>query len=143
MDNLTKEQRRKNMRNIRSTGTKPERVIMEALKKRRIYFAAYVSKIKGKPDIVFRRKKVVVFIDSDFWHGHPERGVVPKTNLEYWSQKIAGNRNRDEQVNQELIKSGWTVIRLWEYDIKHNFEQSLETILRAIGKGQGETASNL
>lgn len=134
MDNLTAEQRRKNMQNIRSTGTKPERMIMEALKKRRIYFAAYVSKITGKPDIVFRRKKVAVFIDSDFWHGHPERCIMPKTNPEYWSQKIAGNRKRDEQVNKELSDKGWVVIRLWEYDIKHNFEQSLDVILKAIGK---------
>jgi len=137
MDNLTAEQRRKNMQNIRSKGTKPERMVMEALKKRRIYFAAYVSKITGKPDIVFRRKKVAVFIDSDFWHGHPERCIMPKTNSEYWSQKIAGNRKRDEQVNKELSDNGWTVIRLWEYDIKHNFEQSLNVILKAIGKIQG------
>jgi len=134
MDNLTAEQRRKNMQNIRSKGTKPERMIMEALKKRRIYFAAYVSKITGKPDIVFRRKKVAVFIDSDFWHGHPERCIMPKTNPEYWSQKIAGNRKRDEQVNKELSAKGWVVIRLWEYDIKHNFEQTLDVILKAIGK---------
>lgn len=137
MDNLTAEQRRKNMQNIRSTGTKPERMIMEALKKHGIYFAAYVSKITGKPDIVFRRKKVAVFIDSDFWHGHPERCIMPKTNPDYWSQKIAGNRKRDEQVNKELSDNGWTVIRLWEYDIKHNFEQSLNVILKAIGKIQG------
>lgn len=134
MDNLTAEQRRKNMQNIRSKGTKPERMIMEALKKRRIYFAAYVSKITGKPDIVFRRKKIAVFIDSDFWHGHPERCIMPKTNPEYWSQKIAGNRKRDEQVNKELSAKGWVVIRLWEYDIKHNFEQTLDVILKAIGK---------
>lgn len=124
------------MQNIRSKGTKPERMIMEALKKRRIYFAAYVSTITGKPDIVFRRKKVAVFIDSDFWHGHPERCIMPKTNPEYWSLKIAGNRKRDEQVNKELGDNGWTVIRLWEYDIKHHFEQSLDVIMRAIGKIQ-------
>jgi len=125
------------MQHIRSTGTTPERAIMEALKKRRIYFAANVSKITGKPDIVFRRKKVAVFIDSDFWHGHPERCIMPKTNPEYWSQKISGNRKRDEQVNKVLSDNGWTVIRLWEYDIKHNFEQSLNVILKAIGKIQG------
>ncbi len=136
MDNLTAEQRRKNMQNIRSRGTKPERMIMDALKKRGVYFAAYVSKITGKPDIVFRRKKVIVFIDSDFWHGHPTRCVMPKTNPEYWSNKISGNRKRDERVNKELSDDGWTVIRLWEYDIKHNFEQSLEVILKAIGKSQ-------
>jgi DNA mismatch endonuclease (patch repair protein) len=61
MDNLTKEQRRRNMQHIRSEGTLPERMIMQELRQRKIYFASYVTKILGKPDIVFRRKKVVVF----------------------------------------------------------------------------------
>jgi DNA mismatch endonuclease (patch repair protein) len=134
MDNLTKEQRQKNMRHIRSTGTAPERAVMEALKKKKIYFATYVSKIMGKPDIVFRRKKVAVFIDSDFWHRHPKRFIMPVTNVEYWSKKIEGNRKRDKLVNASLRKNGWKVIRLWEYDIKHNFEKSLQKILNAIDK---------
>mgnify|MGYP000228347280 CR=1 FL=1 len=142
MDNLTKEQRQKNMRNIRSAGTKPELKVMQALKKRKVHFAEHVANVTGKPDIVFRRKKVAVFIDSDFWHGHPERCIMPKTNTEYWSRKIQRNRARDEFVNDELKKKGWTVIRLWEYDIKHNFDQSLEVILRAIGKTQSEPDSD-
>jgi len=132
MDNLTKEQRRKNMQSIRSTGTTPERKVMKALQKRKIYFATYVAKIIGKPDIVFRRKKVVIFIDSDFWHGHPKRCIMPKTNPEYWEKKIKGNRKRDRLVNTELKNDGWLVIRLWEYDIKHNFEKCLQKILDAI-----------
>jgi DNA mismatch endonuclease, patch repair protein len=134
MDNLTKEQRRKNMQHIRSKGTLPERKIMQELKKRKIYFAAYVDKIVGKPDIVFRRKKVVVFIDSDFWHKHPDHFVMPATNYEYWSKKITRNVERDKQVTQELEETGWKVIRIWEYDIKHNFEESMAIILDALGK---------
>ena len=134
MDNLTKEQRRKNMQHIRSTGTAPERTVMKELKKRKIYFAAYVSKITGKPDIVFRRKKVAVFIDSDFWHGHPKRCIMPKTNSTYWKKKIEGNRKRDKFVNAELKNNGWMVIRLWEYDIKHTFEKSFQKVLKAISK---------
>jgi DNA mismatch endonuclease (patch repair protein) len=134
MDNLTKEQRRKNMRHIRSTGTAPERAVMKELKKRKIYFAAYVSKITGKPDIVFRRKKVAVFIDSDFWHGHHKRCIMPKTNPNYWKKKIEGNRKRDRFVNAELKNNGWMVIRLWEYDIKHSFEKSFQKVLKAISK---------
>jgi len=136
MDNLTKEQRRKNMQHIRSTDTAPERAVMEALKKKKIYFATYVSKIIGKPDIVFRRKKVAVFIDSDFWHGHPKRCIMPKTNSNYWKKKIEGNQKRDKLVNAELKNNGWTVVRLWEYDIKHSFEKSFQKILKAIGKKQ-------
>ena len=136
MDNLTKEQRRKNMQHIRSTGTAPERKIMEALRKRKIYFAAYVSKIIGKPDIVFRRKKMAVFIDSDFWHGHPKRGVMPKSNRNYWLEKIKQNKERDRKVNRELRKQGWFIIRLWEYDIKKKFDKSLEKVLTVLGKGE-------
>lgn len=134
MDNLNKEQRRKNMQHIRSTGTALERTVMKELKKRKIYFAAYVSKIIGKPDIVFRRKKVAVFIDSDFWHGHPKRCIMPKTNPNYWKKKIEGNRNRDKFVNAELKNNDWVVVRLWEYDIKHSFEKSFRKVLEAISK---------
>lgn len=122
------------MQHIRSTGTGPERKIMEALRKKKIYFAANDKKIVGKPDIVFRRKKVVIFIDSDFWHGHPTRCIMPTTNPEYWSQKIEGNRKRDKLVNSELRRDGWIVVRVWEYDIKHNFEKSFQKVVRTIGK---------
>ncbi len=132
MDNLTKEQRRKNMQNIRSSGTTPEKIVMRELRKRRIYFAKNVATIVGKPDIVFRRKKVIVFVDSDFWHGHPERFVMPKTNVEYWRQKISRNRDRDSQVTQELQEQGWNVIRIWEYDIKKSIEDCMQKILSAL-----------
>ncbi len=134
MDNLTKEQRQKNMRNIRSKNTKPERMVMRELRRRKIYFAKHVDKIIGKPDIVFRRKKVVVFIDSDFWHGHPVRFTMPKTNVGYWEKKISRNRERDVEVNRALLQQGWTVIRLWEYDIKHNLNDCINRILYVIGQ---------
>lgn len=132
MDNLTKAQRRKNMQHIRSTDTVPERMVMLELKRRKIYFAKHVKTTLGKPDIVLRRKKVVVFIDSDFWHGHPKRGVMPKSNQKYWFAKIQTNKERDRNVGKELKKQGWKVIRIWEYDIKHNFKKSLMKILTAI-----------
>lgn len=134
MDNLTKEQRRKNMQHIRSEDTTPEQIIMRELRRRKIYFAEHVKEIVGKPDIVFRRKKVAIFIDSDFWHGHPKRFIMPVTNYEYWSNKIARNKERDRQVTKDLRSSGWKVIRLWEYDIKHNFGNCIQTILVAISK---------
>lgn len=122
------------MQRIRSTDTAPERKIMRELKRRKIYFAEHVKRIIGKPDIVFRRKKVIVFIDSDFWHGHPKRFIMPITNYEYWSKKIARNKERDRQVTRELRSKGWQVIRLWEHDIKYKFEKSIGTILDAIGR---------
>lgn len=129
MDNLTKKQRRKTMQRIRSKGTMPERLIERELRKRKIYFASHVASIIGRPDIVFRRKKLVVFIDSDFWHGNIKRLIMPKTNVDYWIEKIDRNRKRDKKVNVELKKSGWKVLRLWEYDVKHNIDKCINKIL--------------
>ena len=133
MDNLTPEQRKKNMRNIRSKGTKPEKLIIRELRRRKIYFASHSHKIIGKPDFIFRRKRVVIFVDSDFWHGHPDRCVMPKSNTDYWIKKIERNRERDIQVNAELISQGWSVIRVWEHDIKKYFNLVIQKILVAIG----------
>jgi DNA mismatch endonuclease (patch repair protein) len=132
MDNLTKEQRRKNMQNIRSTGTLPERVIMQELRRHKIYFAPNVRSLPGKPDIVFRRRRIAVFIDSDFWHGHPKRFVMPADNRSYWEAKIARNKARDKSVNRELRKLGWRVLRFWAYDIKHGRARVLKRILAAL-----------
>ncbi len=132
MDNLTPEQRRINMQNIKSKNTTPEKIIAKELKKQKIYFAKNVKTIIGMPDFVFRRKKVVVFVDSDFWHGHPKRCIMPKSNRDYWDNKILNNRLRDRKVNKELKLQGWKVVRLWEYDIKKHLDRSMNKILSAI-----------
>ncbi len=132
MDNLTSEQRRKNMQNIRSKGTSPELAVMRELKRRKIYFASHVDSIIGKPDIVFRRKRVAVFIDSDFWHGHPTRCIMPQTNINYWIAKIARNRKRDKEVSRWLKQDGWKIIRLWEFDVRNRFDKCIQKILNEL-----------
>ncbi len=134
MDNLTRLQRRKNMQNIRSTGTTPEIIIMRALRSQNIYFAKNVMSIIGKPDIVFRRKKIAVFIDSDFWHVHPKRFIMPQSNKRYWKEKIRRNKERDNEVNRELKKTDWKVIRIWEYDIRRNSGKCIKKILKAVNQ---------
>ncbi len=132
MDNLTKEQRKLNMSRIRSENTIPERVIMRELKRRKIYFSTHDKHLIGKPDIVFRKKRVVVFIDSDFWHLNPKKFIMPKSNKRYWKLKIENNQKRDKKVNKELKKAGWKVIRIWESDIKSNVDKCINKILRNI-----------
>lgn len=132
MDNLTKAQRKKNMQNIRSKGTTPEKIVIRELKKHRVYFAAHATSIIGKPDIVFRKKRIAVFIDSDFWHGHPRRFIKPKSNIKYWREKITRNKERDKKVNKELRKNGWTILRFWEYDIKNNPQKVINKILETL-----------
>jgi DNA mismatch endonuclease (patch repair protein) len=71
----------------------------------------------GKPDFVFRKQKVVVFIDGDFWHGNPKNYRLPKSNCDYWENKIAANKRRDRLVNRTLRKQGWVVVRFWESNL--------------------------
>ncbi len=134
MDKVDAATRRRTMQAIRSTNTKPELLVFAALKARKIYFAPHVKTLPGKPDIVFRRKKVAVFIDSDFWHGHLERHRAPASNTDYWQAKIARNRARDLAVTAELTAKGWTVLRLWEWDIRHGFDAQFARLLSAIGR---------
>ena len=72
------------------------------------------SKLPGKPDFLFTKQKLAVFIDGDFWHGNPRKFRIPKTNCDYWSAKIAKNRKRDKTITRLLRKSGWRVLRIWE-----------------------------
>ncbi|MDD5016428.1 MAG: very short patch repair endonuclease [Atribacterota bacterium] len=134
MDNLTKEQRHRNMQRICSKNTLPEKVISRGLKSRKINFKNNTRKIFGTPDIVIPRKKIAIFVDSDFWHGHPTRFSMPKTNRSYWKAKILGNKNRDRRVNLELKSKGWKVIRLWEYNIKHKPEVCIDKIVSIYKK---------
>jgi len=132
VDNLTPEQRTKNMKNIRSEGTRPELKIARELKRRRIYFSTHPKTVLGKPDILFRRKKIAVFIDSDFWHGNPGHFKMPKSNMRYWKAKISRNRSRDKEVTDTLRKSGWKVIRIWEHDVYKNFSKSVARIVKCL-----------
>lgn len=132
MDNLTKAQRRKNMQNIKSKDTLPEKRLMAALKTKKLYFARHVSALAGKPDIVFRRKKVAVFVDSDFWHQHKSCFVMPSSNMKYWKPKIARNVKRDKEVNKTLRKNGWKVLRFWECKVKKNADQCANRILKQL-----------
>lgn len=134
MDNLSPADRHKNMKNIHSENSVAECIVMQELKKRNIYFAKHVKKIIGCPDIVFRRKKVIVFIDSDFWHMNPKKFIMPKTNVEYWRKKIARNKERDEFVNKTLSESGWLILRFWESEIKKDRNSVIEKILKAIDR---------
>lgn len=72
----------------------------------------------GKPDFVFPKEKIAVFVDGEFWHGHPTRGQIPKTNREFWIEKIAKNKKRDRLVNRTLKEKGWIVVRIWQHQLK-------------------------
>ena len=118
-DWLTPEQRRRNMSAIRSTGTVPERRLLAMLKgiypHRRI---ALHDSPPGKPDCYLPALRLAVFADGCYWHGCPEHRRIPEDNREYWTTKLARNRQRDRRVDRELRTAGCSVLRIWEHDLK-------------------------
>ena len=131
-DRMTKEQRSKNMSHIRSKDTSIELKVRKYL-----FFLGYryrvnYKELPGKPDIVFTKKKIAIFIHGCYWHGHncnSRYAHVSKSNTDYWNTKIQRNQERDKRNIEQLEKDGWKVIVLWECEIKDNFEEKSKYIL--------------
>lgn len=116
------------MRAVKAKNTKLENVFRSALWKRGLRFRKHVKDLPGKPDIVFSRYRVAVFIDSCFWHGCPLHVRMPKSNIDYWERKIYRNKQRDEELNQKYKEIKWEVVRIWEHEIKEDFEKAVTKI---------------
>lgn len=132
-DKITKERRSVIMSKIRSRDTKFEENFNCVLKKRvKIKFEKNVQLIKGKPDIVFKRTKVCVFLDSDFWHGWQYPRWKHLLKNDFWREKIEKNRIRDRKITLFLRKNGWKVIRVWEHAIKSKEIAEIERIINVL-----------
>ena len=134
MDDLTPEQRKKNMQAIRSKDTTIELALRKALWKKGIRYRKNYKGLIGKPDIVITKYRIVVFCDSDFWHGYDwdNRKSRIKSNQEYWIPKIERNMKRDKEVTAVLVEQGWIVLRSWEHSIRKNLESCLDDIEEAV-----------
>jgi DNA mismatch endonuclease (patch repair protein) len=118
-DMFTKAKRSTIMSGIRSKGnSSTEMRLIAIMKKFKITGWRRGVKLPGKPDFVFRRARLVVFVDGDFWHGNPRCKRLPKSNIEYWQKKIEGNCVRDKKNTRTLKRLGWHVIRVWESDLR-------------------------
>ena len=146
MDNLTKEQRHKNMQNIKSKDTKIEVQLRKALWAKGYHYRKNDKKLPGKPDIVLGKYKIVIFCDSEFFHGKDWEVLRPQlekgTNPEYWVKKIENNRRRDDEINKELTFEGWTVIRFWGKDIKNKLDECIKVIEDIIWEQKMEEAED-
>lgn len=135
-DVLTKEQRHRNMSNIRSKDTKIERILRNALWSKGIRYRKNYSALPGKPDIVITKYMIAIFCDSEFFHGKDWDLLKPRLlrgdNGEFWVNKISKNISRDEEVNKQLKALGWTVLRFWGTDIKKNTGDCLKAIDEAV-----------
>jgi DNA mismatch endonuclease (patch repair protein) len=123
----------------RSRDTKTEVLLRKELWRRGLRYRLYASDLPGKPDIVFRRARVVVFCDGDFWHGRRWRSRREKlargANALYWTAKIAANVARDRRNTRLLRAAGWTVVRLWETDVLRDVARAAARVERAIAAG--------
>lgn len=136
MDNLTKEQRRKNMQNIRSRDTRIELELRRALWKKGYRYRKNDKRLPGKPDIALTKYRIAIFCDSEFFHGKDWEILRPRLEKTergvYWTTKIERNRSRDEEVNKQLFFQGWTVIRFWGKDILKRTEECVQVIEEVI-----------
>lgn len=124
-DRMTKEQRSKNMSHIRSKDTSIELKVRKYLFSLGYRYRVNYKELPGKPDIVFTKKKIAIFIHGCYWHGHncnSRYAHISKSNTNYWNTKIQRNQERDKRNIEQLEKDGWKVIVLWECEIKENFE---------------------
>ena len=118
-DVFSKEKRSEVMKAVKSKNTKTtELKLIKIFKELHITGWRRTYPLIGKPDFVFPKKRIVVFVDGCFWHGHNCRNVTPQTNNEFWIKKREYNKKHDEIITNYLSDKGWTVIRIWECELK-------------------------
>lgn len=134
----TTRKRSRHMSKIRGTNTKPEVLFRKALWSKGFRYRINYKKLIGKPDIVLKKHKTVIFIDGEFWHGHnwEEKKNKIKTNRGFWIPKIERNMQRDREVNQVLKEKGYTVFRFWGQDLKKDFDSCLEKVVLHLTKNK-------
>jgi DNA mismatch endonuclease (patch repair protein) len=131
-DVLTPEQRSYNMSQIRGKDTRPEVRLRKLLWSEGIRGYRIHYRLPGKPDIVFTKKKIVIFIDGCFWHKCPVCFQEPETRKDFWIKKIHSNIDRDKNVDEKLKNDGWTVIRIWEHEIRKDPENAVRKIIALL-----------
>jgi DNA mismatch endonuclease Vsr len=139
VDRHTKEQRRRNMQAVKSKGSKIETALGKALWAKGFRYRKNNKKVFGKPDFTFKKYKIAIFVDGEFWHGKDWeiRKHDHKSNQDFWHKKIERNIERDKEVNQKLKEEGWKVIRFWGKDIKKNLQNCIEKVEEAINEVKG------
>jgi DNA mismatch endonuclease (patch repair protein) len=131
-DVMSEPKRRALMAHIRGANTNPECTLRRALFSRGFRYRINVRNLPGRPDIVFPRSKVAVFVDGCFWHSCPRHRVWPTTRREFWREKLTDNRRRDQRVASALRGRGWLVIRIWEHQIEEDLRAAVEKVTKKL-----------
>ena len=137
MDVYDKIKRSEIMSKVRyRNGKSTELKLIKMFKDRHITGWRRTYKMIGKPDFVFPKQKIVIFVDGCFWHGHDCRNVTPKNNADYWDKKRERNIQRDKAVTQTILNRGWRVVRIWECELKvRNISQKVICLLDELENG--------
>ena len=137
MDKLSPQQRHNNMAAIHGKDTKPEMVVRRYLWGHGFRYRLNHPRLPGKPDIVMRKYRTCIFVNGCFWHGHEgcRYYTIPKTNTEFWVNKVKRNKERDVKVQHELAAMGWHCITIWECELKPKVrEKTLESLAYTLNK---------
>jgi DNA mismatch endonuclease (patch repair protein) len=120
------------MQAIKSKGTSLEKKVCKVLWNLNFRFRTNVKDLFGKPDIAIKKYKIVIFIDSCFWHGCDKHCRLPSSNIKYWKEKINKNKQRDIEVTNYYKTKKWKIRRIWEHSLKTNFDKSINQIIKFI-----------
>lgn len=134
--------RSQNMARIRDKHTKPEMMLRSALWKQGLRYRVHYAIGKIRPDVVFTKTKVAVFIDGCQWHGCPEHYVFPRTNQMFWANKLKQNTERDIVQTNTLRSAGWLPVRFWEHEIWSNISDVVDTIIGVLSTGTEPSTKN-
>lgn len=141
VDVLTPEQRSRCMSRIRGRDTRPEIIIRKMLWSLGCRYRINYG-LLGKPDIVFTRQRLAIFIDGCFWHRCPLHFQAPATNARFWEVKIEGNVRRDREVVERLATAGWSVLRIWEHEAKTDPAEVVRAILERLREQTAPSAGS-
>ncbi|ACU89007.1 very short patch repair endonuclease [Desulfomicrobium baculatum] len=130
-DILSQAERSVLMSKVKSTNTKPERILRSGLHRLGFRYRLNYKALPGKPDLVFPKYKAVIFVHGCYWHRHVgcKHASTPNTNVDFWNLKFSENINRDKFVESELMKMGWRFLIVWECELK---KKKIETIINAV-----------
>ena len=127
-----------NMSRIRSKDSKPEMIVRRYLFQNGFRFRLHVKSLPGKPDLVLKKYRTVIFIHGCFWHGHEgcKYFVVPKTRTEWWLNKIGTNKKKDKINSDQLRQDGWSVYEIWECELREHESPALVGLVTRLNKAE-------
>ena len=133
------------MSQVHSSGTKPERILCRSLWHIGFRYRLNIKYLPGSPDIVLPKYRTVIFVHGCFWHGHKgcKRSSIPKTNTDFWTNKITRNQERDQEVWRQLEARGWYVIIIWECQLKKALVDETIAQVAAEIRQNGETLKQI